>query len=338
MSESRIKVLNIAGSGRSGSTILGNVLGQLDGYLHVGELCYVWNRGVVRNVLCGCGAAFRDCDVWSRVFDDPQLNESERLATRLARVPRAAGRWLPLILTAPRTSLKWSRDLAFYVERLGALYQAIQRATGCDVIIDSSKVPLHSFLLSLLDDVDVYFLQLVRDPRAVAYSWQRKQLRSDDQPGRQTLMTRVGVGKSAVKWDVANITMEVCRRRQARVRTMRYEDFVQSPRSAVEQLAVYVGEARDQLPFVSESEVIMGPTHTIWGNPNRLNTGPVRIQLDDQWTHRMRWASRWVVTSLTWPLLSRYPRLHAARADTAGAAASPSDSVALSRAFLHRGG
>lgn len=44
-----VKVLYIAGWGRSGSTILDNVLGQVEGFFSGGELSYLWERGLSEN-------------------------------------------------------------------------------------------------------------------------------------------------------------------------------------------------------------------------------------------------------------------------------------------------
>ena len=42
-----VRVLYIAGSGRSGSTILDRTLGQVDGFFSAGELCNLWGRGLL---------------------------------------------------------------------------------------------------------------------------------------------------------------------------------------------------------------------------------------------------------------------------------------------------
>ena len=70
-------------------------------------------------------------------------------------------------------------SLGEYAENTGRLYTAIADTTGCDVIVDSSKWPQYGLLLSETLPFDVYVLHLVRDPRAVAYSWQRRQSRLD---------------------------------------------------------------------------------------------------------------------------------------------------------------
>ena len=41
---SRRRVLYILGWGRSGSTVLGNILGEVDGFFCAGELHYLWER------------------------------------------------------------------------------------------------------------------------------------------------------------------------------------------------------------------------------------------------------------------------------------------------------
>jgi hypothetical protein len=61
MAEDRLKVLYVTGFGRSGTTILDNILGQLDGVFAAGELHYIWDRSLEQNRLCACGEAFADC-------------------------------------------------------------------------------------------------------------------------------------------------------------------------------------------------------------------------------------------------------------------------------------
>ena len=59
MPNNRVKVLYIAGPGRSGSTVLGNVLGEIEGFFHGGELNFIWEHNLIENRLCSCGAPAR---------------------------------------------------------------------------------------------------------------------------------------------------------------------------------------------------------------------------------------------------------------------------------------
>ena len=52
----------------SGTTLLGMVCGLIDDHVFVGDLKTVWDEGVHRNYLCGCGIPFRECPFWSSVI------------------------------------------------------------------------------------------------------------------------------------------------------------------------------------------------------------------------------------------------------------------------------
>ncbi len=49
------RVCLIGATGRSGSTLVSRVLGSVPGAFSVGELCWLWTYGVLRNRACGCG-------------------------------------------------------------------------------------------------------------------------------------------------------------------------------------------------------------------------------------------------------------------------------------------
>ena len=61
------RVLFLSGLGRSGTTILERVLGELPGVCSAGELVHLWQRGVLDDELCGCGEPFSRCGFWTEV-------------------------------------------------------------------------------------------------------------------------------------------------------------------------------------------------------------------------------------------------------------------------------
>ncbi|MGI9157978.1 MAG: hypothetical protein ACR2FG_15330, partial [Marmoricola sp.] len=73
-------VVFIGGAGRSGSTLLGQLLGQLSGFAAVGEMA---SRFFAKNLelqYCGCGAPVPTCPFWTAVaqrgfggWDSPEL-------------------------------------------------------------------------------------------------------------------------------------------------------------------------------------------------------------------------------------------------------------------------
>ena len=87
---------------------------------------------------------------------------------------------------------------------------------------------------------------------------------------------------------------------------LRYEDFVAEPRKTIRRVLELVQEEHTSLPHVTEHEVKLGANHNIWGNPNRFQTGLVRLRSDDEWVYQMKPYPKTLVALLTLPLLIRY--------------------------------
>ena len=298
--EPTARVLYIAGWGRSGSTILDNVLGQVDGFFSAGELMFLWKRGLIEGRLCGCGTPVRDCDVWSRVLDRAfpggvDAHELLRLEGRGART-----RHLPLHLAhlEPGT--------AEYRRSLGSLYRAIQAETGCRVIVDSSKSPSYGRVLAGVDGLDVRVVHLVRDPRAVAYSWVRKKMQRDD-PRRVRSMHSHGPAMSSFYWNLLNeSTRALWKSDGGRHLLVRYEDFVARPQETIDEIVRFADEIPSRLPWTAEGELALEHTHTVSGNPSRFDHGTVALRADVEWQRSMRPRDRRVVDVITRPFRGRY--------------------------------
>ena len=299
-----MKVLFIAGGGRSGSTILHNVLGQVDGFAAFGELRYIWGRGVLNNQLCGCGVRFANCPFWREVTsqafgsDIDETFAHEMLAlTESFRVHN-----LPLMAYG-RTRRRELQRLATYIERLDRLYRAIQSVSGCRVIVDSSKNPSYGYLLREMRSVEPYFLHFVRDARPVAHSWGKYK---EFEPG--VPMARKQPTASALQWLARNAMAELFLPRDAsHWMQIRYEDLTQQPRDNVQSIVRWLDEDVAELPFVTQHEAHLNePNHSVFGNSVRFRSGPVTLRRDESWRQEMRPRDRRVVSLVTLPLRVRY--------------------------------
>jgi Sulfotransferase family len=307
MGTATVKVLYIAGSGRSGSTLLDRILGQLDGFFSVGELHNLWGRGLLADRRCGCGLPFSSCPTWAailrRAFGGPDGVDARRMAA-LSRESTGPRR-LPTLLARGVRHTHTDPGLATYQETLGRLYQAVAQETGCRVIVDSSKAPLYAEQLRTLPGVDLYLVHLVRDPRATAHSFQRKKQLPDFGDGR--LMQRQPPLVSSRRWALWQTVIELLwRGRPDRYLRVRYEDFVRQPEATVRRITALVNEVPAELAFPAGRTVHLQPTHSVSGNPNRFTTGDVEVRSDDEWMNLMRRPDRMLVTALTLPLLLRY--------------------------------
>ena len=306
MSEDKVKVLYVAGFGRSGSTIFGNVLGKVEGFFHGGEFNFIWERNLIENRLCGCGAPFDECEVWGSVLERAFGGKDGVDAHEMLQL-QASGtrtRHIPLMFFARGRRVLASR-LGKFIGRLRELYGAVQETTGSRVIVDSSKVPAYGYVLGMTPGIDLYVVHLVRDPRAAAYSWLRDKPQLDtDKP---THMLRMSTAKSSLLWDAWNASSEALwRGSYGQYMRLRYEDFVEDPQRALKDIIDMFQEDVRGLAFVEGRDVELGASHTASGNPNRFQTGTVRLRPDNEWASRMRIRDKTLVTLLTLPLLYKY--------------------------------
>jgi hypothetical protein len=305
VSGERVKVLYVAGLGRSGSTILSNSLGQIGGYFSAGELNFIWKHNVLENRLCGCGRPFRGCQVWTRVMDEAFGGMDGVDAREMMRLQSSGTRTrhIPLMLTARGDGVLKER-LEKLLINYRRLYEAIGSVTESRVIVDSSKEPAHGYAMSLVSGVDFRVVHLIRDPRAAAYSWLKKKPQPDSEEIEH--MVRFSPAKSSALWDTWNASAEALwRRTPQRYLRLRYEDFVADPRESLERILEFVGVAAE-LPLAGEREVKLGVSHTVSGNPNRFETGAIELRPDHEWISKMNPRDRSLVTALTFPLLLRY--------------------------------
>ncbi len=291
--EPPLKVLFIAGVSHCGSTILGTILGQLDGFFFAGELAHT-ARSLERDRLCGCGEPLRRCPCWERIFvaAQPLAVEDLRLRHRHERARAAYAHGL-----RARGLLRSTPDLERARRAYSAALCGIRRATGCRVVVDGSKSPAYGRLLQSLDDVDLHVVHIVRDPRATAWSWERTPPMPPTRPAQL-----------AVIWDVWNTSIELLwSRRRERYLRIRYEDFAAQPEAWVRRIIDLAGEKPTGLPFVSGREVVLKATHDVEGHPHRHELrGRVDIRANDNWRSPGAVRQRRSLAALTWPLRVRY--------------------------------
>lgn len=300
-----IRILYLAGFGRSGSSILGNVIGQIDGWFHGGEIRNLWNDGWISDHRCGCGKSFWECPIWSAVAE--QLQSS---------VPQLD----PRAVVAARDSVARTRHLAFWFngdlrerqvakaawlrEILSVTYATIARVTRRSVIVDSTMSPAYAFLLSSIPGVSITIVHLVRDPRAVAFSWHSQSLQ-DEVSG--VPMRRYSIRASTFRWVVENLAAERIESTGASTSLrIRYEDFVDRPSDTVRSIAEAMGTEESALPEWEGSSLFIRPTHTVWGNPSRFVTGRVEIRGDRRWEAEMAEVERSAVERIAGRLMRGY--------------------------------
>lgn len=296
-----MKLLYVLGRGRSGSTVFANVLGELDGFFSGGEIRAFWDPVVVRESTCGCGAPIRDCPIWSHVLDRLSDIDLEKVSAWQRYIVREHQTYR---LLRYRRTRRW-RALESYGEVMCRLYDALAEVTGARVIVDSSKRPSYAAFVRTVPGLNPYFIHLVREPRASAYSWLSRRHESS-RAGQE--VTRRGALGATLRWDLLNLGSDAIIRRSEpnRALRIRYEDFVAQPRDHVELARILLNEPALRSPFVDDHTVRLGINHTIAGNPSRFVTGVVQLEDSREWRHAQTRMDRWVTTAVALPFLRRY--------------------------------
>lgn len=311
--QNRIKVLYIGGYGRSGSTLLVRLLGQLSGFHAVGEMWNIWQRSFAENELCGCGAPFHECSFWQAVVEEAfggfhgvALDEIQSLRDTLQGQAYLA----PIMSPRLRTTHQQAQIDA-YLTVVKKLYCAIQSVAGCRTIIDSSKGPRYAALLREIPEIDLRVVHLIRDSRAVVHSWQKKMIKPEVY-WKTAYLDRPNPIHAALNWNITNALTQSFRNSRAAYLFVRYEDLVEAPRAWLNKIAEFAGgieygrggQGTDL--FAGNDAVNLSWDHTAVGNPNRFRQGTVQLRRDDEWKKQMPHAHKYLVTTLTLPLLHKY--------------------------------
>ena len=293
-------VLYLLGKGRSGSTLLSMALGEMDGLFAAGELRFFWRRGLVEDRRCACGERITGCAVWGAVAE--RLGDLD--AERLARDSEAVFRWG----AAPRLLLGRTRGWSGF-ERWSAatsrLIEAVAEVTGAEVIVDSSKWPTDPGVLGRVDAIAPYALVLVRDPRAVAWSWQRTKAHHDLEQPRE--MDRYPAWHSALSWTSRNLVAGLAAHRSPGPgMTLRYEDFTADPGAGLAAVGRFLGRTADVGAVLDGRTLRVTEGHTLAGNPARFGGNEVTVRADEEWRSGLSPRDRRLVSALTWPLRKAY--------------------------------
>lgn len=297
-------ILRVVGDDRSGTTVIGTVLGQLPGATFVGEVSQVWRAFTTADWRCSCGQLLTSCPFWSAVrlrsqvdahFDVNALRAitEQYLRVRPAQLVSLARRALP-------------PTLADYTSALECVYEAIAVAADSTVIIDSSKSAPELLLALRTFRLRLDILHVVRDPRAVAHS------RSRQIPAMQSgsqWMASEGAITSSLRWAVRNTLIEIAAARYASVgRRMRYEDFVTHPVREIQGLDIGCDTTglADQLSGAS-GQIAVGSRHALDGNTRVLKGEPtIKLRLDSEWESAMPFSRRIAATIPALPLMLSY--------------------------------
>jgi hypothetical protein len=288
--EEKIKLIYIASTGRSGSTILDNLLGACPEILTTGEI-QIWPHEIRQGGYqkCGCGQSIPDCPFWTKMLQ--KINPLEQLQPQINffREKHTAGktlRWQYL----PEFITKSDRGNSQLIETYGKnnydVYQSLletsEELTGTRPkwIVDASKDPYRLLWLIKSEMFDIKVLHIIKDPRAFVYSMIRGFLARPEEYSHLKL-TQLTIAKS-LSWNVQNYLISKLSQHHLLPQDyllIPYEKFASQPKEMMAQIMTMLDcnfEAQSLVNF-REQEI-----HTIAGNL-LVRSSNKPIQLDQKW-------------------------------------------------------
>jgi hypothetical protein len=200
---------------------------------------HLW-RAFERNSPCTCDNGLQSCPVYTHVLgaaDEPGATQA--LARAFLKDAERQREWNS---EAARARLRQRHDV--FLARLAGALERLAARTGASNFVDTSKVPAFALALELLPGAELYVLNLVRDPRAVACSWHRKN------------GSFVATARQAREWRRRQQRLEEWRPALGpRFLAVRYEDLAAAPLDAVREISNWSGLPIPDALFVESNRV-----------------------------------------------------------------------------------
>jgi hypothetical protein len=263
----KVKIVYIAGYGRSGSTVLDILISKKDdSILGSGEMTYV-AEDMLSNQDCTCGHKYAQCSTWSPIAN---LNLTLEDCNFLRTMESRGG--VVDLFHVPRFSKKDSDRYK------GISLKIFEELGQYQVIVDSSKTAHDAFwrpfLLSSVADLDVYVIHLKRDIFSVLKSvWKKSNWSEEGKSKDRNSFHRLA--RTFVGWIMANYQAQRMKRLLGggNYLYVDYSDFIDNPEKIFNSIGKLIGQdfSKHAIAIKKGKEFLMSDSHNVGGNRLRLS-------------------------------------------------------------------
>lgn len=299
-----VRVVYIAGYGRSGTTILDIVLGQHAAIMGAGEITALTRHVWQENEFCACGVPIRDCKFWSLVMQQWTEGWDVSVVSKYDKLQHKFEGLFGFVKIF--FSVRNGKQLDTYLLHTKRLLDAITSNSHAQIVVDSSKLPGRALALARLPGIDLRVIHVVRDGRGVAWSLLKRYQR-EVKSGLQKEIKSKSVLRTALRWSIVNIATELLSKKLGAQKLMRvrYEDFATSPAEILREIGTFLDLDLSEAGATLQSGQSINPRHQLAGNKLRMNAS-ILLSKDEAWRTQMpdrQQISFWRMSS--W-LLRRY--------------------------------
>lgn len=302
-----VSVVYVVGTGRSGTTLMDTILSNQPRLYGSGELALLAVDNYFHRFHCPCGRPIDECQFWRAVVEHWFDKTGLQSLAEHARVrhpfegPRLHG-----LTRLMREKLYRSPAFVEYARQTTELYRSIQAVSGREMIVDSSAIPMRALALSMMPEIDLRLIHLVRDGRGVAWSL-KKGLREDQKSGVGSGEVPRPVWRSALTWIAYNMVSSWVCRQVPRGRSLfcRYEDLSANSEAVLRRIGEFLECDFEEIIQRINSGGALKVGCTYGGNRMRMS-GEIRLRLDTDWTQKLTETEQRTLSRMCGWLMRKY--------------------------------
>jgi hypothetical protein len=298
----KIRVVYLTGFWFSGATILGRSLKSSEEAIYVGEIRDFWTKGLKKNEKCSCGENFESCSFWTKVTEEYNksvpADDIERVSKDLFELEKTANYFKLRKYLKDNDDGKFRNLLDTYLKHTEALYEAISKVSGKNIIVDSSRLPGRLLALSRSGRIEIFPIYMIRDPRGVINSLIKKDFRNFGE-------IRNSIIKHILSWNIKNLLSLDSLKKLNSNDTMylSYTKFTRNPSPILERIKEKLSCSLNYENDDGKVSLFLEPGHVFTGNRSRHDTGKISIAEDLKWKKELSLANKILVSFTSLPLL-----------------------------------
>jgi hypothetical protein len=279
----------IAGSGRSGSTLLAMMLGANSEAFAVGEID-IFIEKILSGESCTCMKSIPECPVWGQVLGQGEDAATEKVPATLNSRDKMTKIWglITAIIGGRPANTKISE-----VQKAWSLLDEVGLQTNRRVIIDASKGLLRVAKLATVHPQRIKVIHLFRDVRGFVTSSSTPRMVSapDGREGKTRVLSKV---EATANWLIHNILVYlygwICLK--DRYFLLSYEGLISEPERNLKALCAFCGlnYQKQMLPPLDFKEF-----HLLGGNHSRFG-GYDSLKLDEKWKRKLSFREKLLIS------------------------------------------
>lgn len=219
-------LIYIIGAGRSGTTLLDIMLGNMNDAVSLGEINRFYKRHGVPPKREETSKAYKFWEKFRKLLNTKDYTKSYNYAQN--------NEYHSSFIKAIRR-----KNNTDYIKDLKQQYDVLREITNEKILVESSKYPSRALnLSSYINDnfFEIKYIYLKKDPVKVVKSFQKKNV---EQPSKGYFMANIYYLSVNI---LCQLTVVILKKRHHKVAVVKYEDLVENPQSVVKYLCKTINE------------------------------------------------------------------------------------------------